>query len=121
MNQALPENRPETQWLWPWPPQPTREFFSALGAQEDFKPGPGPDHSTLVFRILLSEETSDDRARQVLARQAGAWGFPPLKPEQLLAVRARPIRLNAVSPAFIEATVAVLPTNVALGYFNPAE
>lgn len=118
MNHPLPEDHPQARWLWPWPPQPTRDFLARLSAQPDFKSGPGADQSTLVFRIFLTAETEDGHARETLRRLAAAWGYPELPPESLLDVRTRPIRLNPIAPAYIEVPVAVLPTQAAAEYAN---
>lgn len=112
----LPENHPEAQWHWPWPPERAREFFAALGAAQSFTPGPGPEQSTLRFMIFLTEETDDATAQALLAKQAAAWGFPGLAPEQLETVRARPVRLGPKTAAFIAVPVAILPASAAAEY-----
>lgn len=112
----LPENHPQAQWLWPWPPERAREFFAALGAAQSFTPGPEPDQSTLLFMVFLTEETDDATAQALLAKQAGAWSFPQLTLEQLASVQAKPVRLGRAAAAFIAVPIAVLPTNAAAEY-----
>ncbi len=82
MNQPLPEDHSQVQW--PWPPSQNREFFGKLPAARDFSLGPEPDQPTLACRSFLTEQTGDEHVREILARQAGAWGFPELKPSHLL-------------------------------------
>lgn len=102
------ETVPETQWLWPWPPEITHGFFQPTGGHLAAAPGPEPSQANLKCLRFTKSIRDTEQARQLAQTGIQFSGLPSLTPEQLELVSAHPNATNKGTFTYIEVNIAVL-------------
>lgn len=112
MPDYCPEDHPKALWLWTWSKEDTRRFFTAIGADLAFAPGP-PGKAILKYIIRARLKIEPQTARLFITDLALNAGLEIPSHYLLQSVKVKPLQTPEGLGCYMEVPVALLPKSVA--------